>query len=112
MAAPSWHGSSADTLWRDGLEALESGRVEDAAHLLREAVRLDPQHGAAWNDLGVLMESLGNPTEAARCYQGALRSDPTHAEAARNLLALALQLQTRQMLKRTAAQAVRSRMAW
>lgn len=73
-----------------GLESLESGRVHDAVRLLRRAVDLDPGLAAAWNDLGVILEALGNPCDAVYCYRRALLALPGMAEARRNLFALAL----------------------
>lgn len=73
-----------------GLEFLESGRIHDAVRLLRRALDLDPTLAAAWNDLGVILEALGNPRDAIYCYRRALRALPDMDEPRRNLLALAL----------------------
>ncbi len=74
-----------------GLEFLESGRVLDAVRLLRRALDLDPARAAAWNDLGVILEALGNPRDAVYCYRRALLAPPQMEEPRRNLFALAMQ---------------------
>ncbi len=58
--------------YRAGVEALAGNRPEDAVRALRLSVELDPELDAAWNDLGVMMEALGNGNEAVRCYRRAL----------------------------------------
>lgn len=77
---------------RQGLELLESGYIEEAVHALREAVEAEPDYAAAWNDLGVVMEALGNARDAVYCYRRALRARPEDAAPRRNLMALALEL--------------------
>lgn len=74
-----------------GLELLESGHIQDAVHWLRHAVEIDPGNAPAWNDLGVILEALGNPRDAIYCYRRALRARPGMDEPRRNLLALAVQ---------------------
>lgn len=94
---------------RLALEALEGGRLEEAVHLLRSAVGESHQNGQAWNDLGVVMEALGNPTQAARCYAQAMQVNPFHREARTNLFALEMQTMARRRMKEQAAQIVMSR---
>ena len=89
----------AQSLWRSGVELIVGNLYQEAASLLREAVLLDPHLAAAHNDLGVLMESLGNPHEALHCYHAALVADPRHREAQRNLVTLALQLDLKRALR-------------
>jgi tetratricopeptide (TPR) repeat protein len=46
---------------------------------------LAPDHGAAWNNLGLLQHRMGRHADARRHYEVALAADPTLAEAAYNL---------------------------
>jgi Flp pilus assembly protein TadD len=82
---------SAEQFHLAALELLSSGHVEDAVRSLRRALDLDPARAAAWNDLGVILEALGNRRDAISCYCRALRAQPAMQEPRRNLLALALQ---------------------
>lgn len=91
------------------LEALEGGRLEEAVLLLRASVRESGPNSQAWNDLGVVMEALGNPTEAERCYARALDVNPFHREARTNLFALEMQTIARRRMKEQAVQIVMSR---
>jgi Flp pilus assembly protein TadD len=76
--------------------------LPDAVSELREALRLDPEYVKAWNDLGVVMESLGNCSEAMQCYGQALQLDPTHIEARTNLMALTIQIDLARALRHQA----------
>ena len=78
--------------WRlAALALLEQNLAEDAVRALRHAVELNPGDAGAWNDLGVVLEALGNRRDAVHCYRSALRCAPQMHEAWRNLLALAAQ---------------------
>jgi Flp pilus assembly protein TadD len=103
--------SRSESLHRMALEALEAGLMEEAVARLRQAVSEDAENSQAWNDLGVVMEALGNPTPAVECYRRALEISPMHREARSNLLTLELQAITRQRMREEAAQIFRSRMA-
>lgn len=84
--------NEAESLRRLGLAAFEEERLEEAVHSLRQAIAADPQMDSAWNDLGVVMEALGNPFEALSCYRRALCLDHTATEARENLDALLTEL--------------------
>jgi tetratricopeptide (TPR) repeat protein len=58
---------------------------ERAIDAYQRVITLDPQHGAAWNNLGLLLHRLGRYEDARRHYEVALAADPTCAEAAYNL---------------------------
>jgi tetratricopeptide (TPR) repeat protein len=58
------------------------GRAVDA---YQRATTLDPQHAAAWNNLGLLHHRMGRYEDARRHYEVALAADPACAEAAYNL---------------------------
>lgn len=77
---------------RIGVQALEDQRLEDAVLALRHAVELNPLMGRTWNDLGVVMEALGNPREAVRCYRQALAVQADNQDAHSNLTMLMLQM--------------------
>ena len=62
----------------------------------------DPNHGAAWNDLGMVMEALGNPLEAIACYRRAIAAGPGGSEARQNLKMLAMSLHMASALQRQA----------
>ncbi|HNY39761.1 MAG TPA: tetratricopeptide repeat protein [Bryobacteraceae bacterium] len=102
---------SSQSLHRQALEALEAGRLEESVNLLRATVQESPSDSQAWNDLGVVMEALGNPCQAAHCYAQALRSQPFHREARANLFAMEMQTLARRRLREQAAQIVMSRIA-
>lgn len=81
---------------------MQKGDLCRAASALRTAIQLDPSLVGAHNDLGVLMETLGNPSEALRCYRMALAANPRHPEAQCNLRSLLLQLGLAHELSRAA----------
>ncbi len=58
---------------------------ERAIDAYQRVTTLDPQHGSAWNNLGLLHHRLGRYEDARRHYEVALAADPTCAEAAYNL---------------------------
>ena len=95
--------NSARNFYRIALDALEAGRAEDAVHSLRATVGLDPHHAHAWNDLGVVMEALGNHHEAQRCYEAALRANPNLVEAQSNLSLLSNCLELARWARRQVA---------
>jgi Flp pilus assembly protein TadD len=87
---------------RAGVDALGRNRPEDAVRALRISVELDPNLDVAWNDLGVVMEALGNSHEAVRCYKRALGVRAGFVEARTNLGMLLLQMELAQVLRRQA----------
>ncbi len=103
------HTDRSRSLHRLALAALEDGRLEEAVLFLRSAIRESSPNSQAWNDLGVVMEALGNPTQAAHCYAQALQVNPFHREARTNLFALEMQMIARKRMKEQAAQIVMSR---
>ena len=61
-------GPGAQACYERGVRALASNRIEDAVRELREAARREPRLTQAWRLLACVMEALGNPEEALRCY--------------------------------------------
>ncbi len=99
-----FHSLQADArrIHSEGVVALEEQRLEDAVLAFRQAVEMDPAFVNAWNDLGVVMEALGNPMEAVRCYRQALSVQPEQNEAKSNLGMLLLQMDLVHALHRQA----------
>ena len=60
----------------------------EAEAAYRAAIRIDPDHADAYNNLGVLLNGLGRQREAALCFSKVITLRPKHPEA-RRLLALA-----------------------
>lgn len=90
---------NAEALYEQAIARLDDGCPEDAVHLFRSAVTVDPSHARAWNDLGVLMEALENHHDARSCYQAALEADPGLAEARSNLCMLTLAMDLERALR-------------
>ena len=86
---------------RHGVFLFEAGRLESAVIALRYSLELKPDSSDAWNDMGVVMEALGNPHEAVRCYKQAIAVEPVQIEAQSNLQMLMLQLSMAQALSQT-----------
>lgn len=91
------------------LELLDAGRVGEALAGLRLAVEHNPRNFKAWNDLGVVLETVGNPLDAVRCYRRSVALEPGRTEARQNLGMLLLQIGLAQALER---QALTSSMAF
>ena len=89
----------ASTLHRSALDALGQNRPLEAARLLRQAVLQASGIARLWNDLGVVMEALGHPAEALRCYRTALDRDAQHPEARENYQQLKRQMQFARLLQ-------------
>jgi Flp pilus assembly protein TadD len=92
----------ADRLYKQGVKALEKSQLEVAVRCLRQAVQVNPYHASAWNDLGIVMEALGNPMEALRCYRTAIDRNSGHVEARSNYGMLWLNLDMANALSRHA----------
>ena len=61
------------------------GRYAEAAECYREAIRLQPLHVDAINNLGASLAELGRLDDAIACYREAIRLLPTFASAYYNL---------------------------
>ena len=51
----------------------------------REVLRIDPGHGKAYNNIGVILSKKGRMTEAISYFSKALKIDPSFADAYNNL---------------------------
>jgi tetratricopeptide (TPR) repeat protein len=63
----------------------DPARWAQAVEAYQRVTTLAPDHGAAWNNLGLLQHRMGRYEDARRHYEVALAADPTLAEAAYNL---------------------------
>lgn len=63
----------------------KQGNARDALKWLKETTRIDKQHAAARNELGLLLMEQSRLDEAIQCFQAALKIDPDFEEAAINL---------------------------
>ena len=68
-----------------GVVLKERGGLEQAASLLRRAVRISPDFPDAHVNLGTVLEQLGQLDEAAGLYRRALELSPGHPDALSNL---------------------------
>ncbi len=71
-----------------GAELLRAGRLDDSLPWLRKAVRIAPELGDAWIDLGVGLRRAGDLDGAEAAYRKALEVNPEGAAAYQNLAAL------------------------
>lgn len=65
--------------------AYTDGRFQDALRLYSRAVRLMPEHSAAYLGRGMTYEMLGKSANAAKDYRKALQCDPENYRAMENL---------------------------
>jgi predicted O-linked N-acetylglucosamine transferase (SPINDLY family) len=74
----------ADALIAQGNSAEDAGRLEEAAALYREALRLAPRAAKAHLNLGIALQALGDEAGAVACYESALALDAANPYAAYN----------------------------
>jgi Flp pilus assembly protein TadD len=68
-----------------GTTALRERRFAAAAEAFRKALAADPRDAAAWANLGVAQEGLGDPAGAEQSYRKAVELDPADERANYNL---------------------------
>lgn len=66
-------------------ERVREGRLDDALDLYRELVAEEPSSVRALNNLGILLDEMGEHAEAATCLERAQALDPQNLEVAGNL---------------------------
>lgn len=76
---------AADRLIAEGNRAEDSGKLQQACELYRQAVALAPQYPKAHVNLGIALEAMGDSPAAIRAYEQALAIDPAHPAANYNL---------------------------
>jgi Tetratricopeptide repeat len=64
--------AAADALTTEGMSLLQEQRFEDAIHRFESAIRVFPEHGAAWKGLGQARLSLGQREAAAAAFDRAV----------------------------------------
>ncbi len=77
--------SDADALYDRGLAHLKQGRWAQGEPVLREVLRLRPDHSAAQHNLGVALAKLGRWDEAIPLFERLLQQKPEMAEGHNNL---------------------------
>ena len=68
-------------LWKLRNAAHDKGSVTEVESLLKIALRINPQHAAAWLQLGIVHSEQGAYMEAISDYRRALDADPGMEEA-------------------------------
>ena len=63
-----------------------NGKVAEAEAAYRAAIRIDPGHADAYNNLGVLLNGQRRQREAALCFSKVITLRPKHPEARRLLI--------------------------
>ncbi|MBW4641511.1 MAG: TIGR03032 family protein [Goleter apudmare HA4340-LM2] len=79
---------SARSLFEQGKQSAQQGDLQRAVASFSEAIRLQPDYIAAYNQLGNALQGLGRLEEAIAAYQRLLEINPNVAEAHCNLGAI------------------------
>ncbi len=82
-------GADLDALHQAGVTAFERRDIRGAIRLLRQVVARNPQHQAAWNDLGRAYLEIGQLDSAGACFRRQVAINP-YDQFAYNNLGLAL----------------------
>jgi Flp pilus assembly protein TadD len=70
---------------KEGLQAYQAGKLEEAKDLFLKAVKADPSNAKFWTNLGLALRQLDRPREAAVAYRRANQAQPDYALAYKNL---------------------------
>lgn len=62
-----------------GIAVAQRGLWKEATYRWQKAVEIDPDYGAAWNNLGIGFEQLGKFDDARKAYEKALELDPNNS---------------------------------
>jgi Flp pilus assembly protein TadD len=81
-------GLEGHRLRRRAEDVFRNGDPTQALALLTQALALDPDDPITYNDVGVVSEALGRPTEARTAFERALALAPGLVDAEHNLAAL------------------------
>jgi len=74
-----------------GLAYSNGGSFDKAIPCYQQALRINPEHGLSWNNLGSALEQRNGPKDkdaAKQAYARAIKINPQHAEAQNNLGAI------------------------
>ena len=83
------HGENdADSFYNYGLALADDSKFEEAIEAYKTAIRLNPQYGLAYNNLGSAYENIEDEDAALEAYQKAIEINPQHAEAQHNFGAI------------------------
>ena len=73
---------------QEGLRLQKSGDMEGALNFFQKAIEIDPAYAAAYNDIGIIYESLGFADRAEAAYLEAIRLMPELTSPYSNLALL------------------------
>lgn len=73
--------STTQARFKEGVTALNQGRVDDAERAFRDVLSRNNKAAYAWTNLGVIFERRGAPKDAARAYRKATEIDPNQDTA-------------------------------
>jgi Flp pilus assembly protein TadD len=68
-----------------GMVWVRRGAMEEAAKAFQEAVRLNPHHAGAFNNLGIVLAALGRNDEATEAYRRGIKIGPGIADLHNNM---------------------------
>ena len=66
----------------------KEGKFKEAEVCLREAIRIQPDYGGAYNNLGTLLQNQGYIQQAKLCYQKAIEFQENFVQAISNLASI------------------------
>jgi Flp pilus assembly protein TadD len=90
MRAAGEQGATTDVLSALGSANLQLRRLGQAERLLRQAIEIEPDFPAAWNNLGVVLMERGEYGEARQVFRHAYALDSGESDDIRENLRLAI----------------------
>ena len=75
----------ANNLYKEGMALFRSKKFANAENAFKKAIKLNPKHADAYNDLGNLYQEWGRFKEAHNAYRKALKLVPKHPMLMNNL---------------------------
>lgn len=80
--------SSAEKLWKRGVDLRTARRYEEAIDAFEKAIELNPNNIMAWRDKADVLFFLERYEEALKAYDEVLKLDPSDENAAGNKKAI------------------------